>query len=412
MNNEAPFKLVKLLGTGGFAQTWLAKVTDPELEEEWNFSEVAVKIPNTKSKAKVLKKELILNGSLHLSLTEMESSNIVKYLGFEIFEGKPVMVMELVRGGSLRDKIGKVGKQKNIDIPESISILKGVLNGLKIIHKKHIIHRDIKPENILLDGKTPKIADLGIGRMISPDEMASTAVGTLFYMPPELLLGKPATFNVDIWSLGVTLYEMVTGEFPFGINLKMPPGKIMVLITDPKIKPIFPHSIKIPDNIKKIILKSMEKDPLKRYKTADQIFDELNNCKEEIENTGMSDKELKDIIELLHQPLKSSKGKMELKKMLKKFPESTELTLEAGEFYNRIGESESALEIFQKGIEFDPENAIFYWNLANIFQNKGDIKKSIKMLNRCLELGIDKNLERYAKILMKNLQGKLKEKGM
>ncbi len=412
MNNDTPFKLIKLLGTGGFAQTWLAKVTDPELEEEWNFSEVAVKIPNTKSKAKVLKKELILNGSLHLSLTGMESANIVKYLGFEIFEGKPVMVMELVRGGSLRDKIGKVGKQKKIDISEAISILRGVLNGLKIIHKKHIIHRDIKPENILLDGRTPKIADLGIGRMISPDEMASTAVGTLFYMPPELLLGKPATFNVDIWSLGVTLYEMVTGEFPFGINIRMPPGKIMVLITDPKIKPVFPQGIKVPDNIKKIIYKSMEKDPLKRYKTADQIFDELNNSKEKNKDTEIPDKELKDIIELLHQPLKSSKGKTEIERLLKKFPDSTELTLEAGEFFNRIGETESALAIFQKGIEFDPQNAMFYWNLANIFQKKGDFKKSVKLLKKCLDLGLDKNLERYAKILMKNIQGKLKEKGI
>ena len=84
-----------------------------------------------------------------------------------------------------------------------------------MIHHEHVFHRDIKPENILLEGDTPKIADLGIARMLDANELASTGIGSLPYMSPEILGKEGASFPSDLWSLGVTLYEMVTGRLPF-----------------------------------------------------------------------------------------------------------------------------------------------------------------------------------------------------
>ena len=91
---QESFEPINHLGTGGFAQTWLAKITDPELIEEWGVDIVAIKIPLSKQKERVLRKELELTGSLRLQLDEDEARNIVEYLGFEVFDGKLVMVMK------------------------------------------------------------------------------------------------------------------------------------------------------------------------------------------------------------------------------------------------------------------------------------------------------------------------------
>ena len=183
------FELKVHLGTGGFAQTWLAHVIDPDFKEEWG-EEVAIKIQLDKNKEKALKKEIKLSGSLQLQLTLEESKNIVEYFDFETFNGKTVMVMKYVKGGNLRNKMGTIRNRQKMNVNDAVIVAKGVLNGLSVIHKKKILHRDIKPQNILIDEGTPKIADFGIGRMLKTGEFASSSTGTLFYMSPESLLYK------------------------------------------------------------------------------------------------------------------------------------------------------------------------------------------------------------------------------
>jgi len=152
------FELLDHLGTSYFAQTWRARVIDTDLIDEWGEGEVAIKIPLTKQKERSLRKELVLKASLHLKLKEMESKNIVKYLGFEIFDGKLVMVTEYVSGGNLRAIIGPIGRWKKLPVETAIEILDGILEGLSIIHKANILHSRIEPNNILMSGRVAKIS--------------------------------------------------------------------------------------------------------------------------------------------------------------------------------------------------------------------------------------------------------------
>src|SRR5579872_2970930 len=97
------------------------------------------------------------------------------------------MVMEYVPDGSLRKKLGPLDSQKRQSISDAVSIAEGILGGLAVLHEERVCHRDIKPENILMDGRTAKVADLGIARILESDELALSRRGTLYYESPEAL---------------------------------------------------------------------------------------------------------------------------------------------------------------------------------------------------------------------------------
>jgi serine/threonine protein kinase len=90
--------------------------------------------------------------------------------------------MELVRGGSLRARVGGIGHQRALDTAAAVGIADGVLAGLAMLHAHRVVHRDIKPENILMDGDVPKIADLGISRIVQTGDLVNTRAGTVYYM--------------------------------------------------------------------------------------------------------------------------------------------------------------------------------------------------------------------------------------
>lgn len=398
-----PFRRIEHLGTGGFARTWRARILDPELIEEWGLDEVAIKIPLNRQKERALRREVELAGALHLQITEIESVNIVKYLGFEVFEGRLVMVMKYVSGGNLRNLIG-LGRWKPLPLDRAVKIAHGILKGLSVIHERHIVHRDIKPENILMDGDTPKIADLGIGRMLKTNDLASTTVGTLYYMSPELLYeDSGASFNTDIWSLGVTFYEMLCGQFPFGITTTMPPGKVMSLIRDDSISLLFPEDIAVPKRLQEIISKSLKKAPDKRYKAAGEMLKDLERY---LRGDDSLDKEIGEIQQLLNDPTKSSVAEQKMAQLLRKYPESARAYLLFGEFYNKIGNYNKAIEMFNQGAQKEPQNPMLHWGLAIAYEKKGNIRLAIKCLEQALSLGLESSLERYAKLLLKALQAK------
>jgi serine/threonine protein kinase len=179
-----PFELLNQLGRGGFATTWRARVIDPDLKPE--FGEiVAVKVPHGKREAKVLKSELELNAGLHMRLRKFRSPNLVRYLGFELFQGGIVMVMEFVPEGSLRTLLST--SPYRLAPEDARTITQGILRGLALIHREEIVHRDIKPENILMNEGIPKIADFGIARILETGKLANTQAGTIPYMSPEIL---------------------------------------------------------------------------------------------------------------------------------------------------------------------------------------------------------------------------------
>ena len=226
---------------------------------------------------KVLKEEFC-NDSTFVSKFKMEAQsaaglshpNIVSVYDV-IDEGKlHYIVMELIEGITLKSYIQKKGR---LEIKESIGIAIQVAQGIAAAHEQHIIHRDIKPQNMIIskDGKV-KVADFGIARAVSAQTMTSSAMGSVHYISPEQARGGFSDERSDIYSLGVTMYEMVTGRLPFeGDNTV----SIALAHLENAVIPPSVYNPEIPVSLERIILTCMEKKPERRYHSAEEVITDL-----------------------------------------------------------------------------------------------------------------------------------------
>lgn len=226
---------------------------------------------------KVLKEEFC-NDSNFVSKFKMEAQsaaglshpNIVSVYDV-IDEGKlHYIVMELIEGITLKSYIQKKGR---LEVKETIGIAIQVAQGIAAAHEQHIIHRDIKPQNMIIskDGKV-KVADFGIARAVSAQTMTSSAMGSVHYISPEQARGGFSDERSDIYSLGVTMYEMVTGRVPFeGDNTVA----IALAHLEDVVVPPSVYNPEIPVSLERIILRCMEKKPERRYRSAQDVITDL-----------------------------------------------------------------------------------------------------------------------------------------
>ena len=396
------FELIRHLGSGGFAHTYCARVLDADLIDEFQTDVVALKIPLNKKKGIQLKKEITLNGALYLHLKQLLGKNLVRCLGFESFRSQVVMVMEHVSGGNLRDRIGGVGRQKPLPLGEALDVVKGILAGLQVIHDARVFHRDIKPENILMDGAIPKIADLGISRMLDSNELASTTTGTIYYMSPEILGDEGASFPADIWSVGVTFYEMLTGRLPFG-GANTPIGTTVDLIRTKMPTPPSDLDKSIPRPINDIVLKALCKEPGGRFCSAAEMLAALENLKDT--KTTQVESKLASIRELLQSNEKLSVVEARMRDLVRQYPEEGEVYQLLGEFLNRCERFDDAIQTFKKGLRHVAENPMLRWDLALAYQKIGNPQAAVSNLEKALSLGLDPSLQRHARMLLKALRG-------
>ena len=187
------------------------------------------------------------------------------------------IVMELIDGRPLSDIIEENGP---LDYRNVIEIGKQVAAALSLAHKNHIIHRDVKPHNIMItkDG-VAKLADFGIAKAISSSTIVNKdeggqVMGSVHYFSPEQARGKYVDEKSDVYSLGIVLYEMLTGEVPFdGDN----PVEISLMHINEDIKPPSQIIDNVPPALEKIILKATDKYQTNRYENAEVMFEDLNN---------------------------------------------------------------------------------------------------------------------------------------
>lgn len=180
------------------------------------------------------------------------------------------IVMELIEGITLKDYIQKKGK---LEIRESIGIAIQVAQGIAAAHEQHIVHRDIKPQNIIIsrDGKI-KVTDFGIARAASSETINSNAIGSVHYISPEQARGGYCSERSDLYSLGITIYEMITGRLPFEGDTAV---AVAVLHLTGEITPPSDLVTDIPVSLEQIILKCTERKQERRYASALDLIADL-----------------------------------------------------------------------------------------------------------------------------------------
>ena len=400
-SDEEPFELLKPLGVGGFAQTFLARVVDEDLREEYGVEQVALKIPLSAKKARAIRNDIGMNLTVHLRIKGLRSMNIVRYLGFEIFRNQIVMAMEYMPQGSLRRVVGDIGRQKQVPVEDAVRIAQEVLKGLAIIHQEHVFHRDIKPENILMDGRVAKVADLGIARILDSNELASTTTGTIYYMSPEILGEEGASFPSDIWSLGVTLYEMLAGKLPFGTK-DTSIGTIADLIRKSEHVPVCEVCRNIPVQLSRIVDRAMSKQASKRYVKAEEMYDDLASLGRAPKSAF--EEEIAGIEGLMNATEHDDAVERKLQQIVGKCPDNPKAYQYLGEFYNRRMQYEEAARVFRKGLKCDPNCALLHWDLALAYQNMGKPREAVQCFEKALSLDLDPIFKRTAATLLRALK--------
>lgn len=201
----------------------------------------------------------------------LEHENIVRVRDIGYDDGVYYMVMDFIEGTCLK---ALIEKEKIIEEKDAILYAVQVCSALSAAHKKGIIHRDIKPHNILLDNQNNvKLTDFGIAKSIGvSQEKDNQVIGSVYYISPEQARGEEVDARSDIYSLGILLYEMLTGELPFAgeKTVSVALKHLNEQITAPVIK-----NPKLSASINNIILKATNKNPKDRYRTADDLKDDL-----------------------------------------------------------------------------------------------------------------------------------------
>jgi serine/threonine protein kinase len=209
------------------------------------------------------------------ALHELNHPNIVSFIDNFEEHSNYFLVMEYMPGGSLHDLLQKEGALR-IDVARQIAI--DIADALIRAHRLDIIHRDLKPDNVLFDADgTPRLADFGVSVMLETSEdhrltVTGAQMGTPFYMSPEAWQGERLDAQSDIWSMGIVLYEMLSGEVPFRGSTAVAVMREVLQNPTPDIRQIRDD---IPDGLYQIIQKALAKDRTRRYKTMRDVSADL-----------------------------------------------------------------------------------------------------------------------------------------
>ncbi|MEY8441221.1 Stk1 family PASTA domain-containing Ser/Thr kinase [Lactobacillaceae bacterium 24-114] len=257
------YRIIRALGEGGMANVYLAY--DKVLDRNVSVKVLRLDLrddPNTKRR---FEREA-------LAATQLNDPHIVGVYDIGEDSGMQYMVMEYIKGMDLKDYI-----KKNYPIPleQVIDIMEQILSAVQAAHDHGIIHRDLKPQNILIDeNKNVKITDFGIAVAAYQDSLTqtNTLMGSVHYLSPEQARGSIATKQSDIYSLGIILYELLTGHVPFE-------GETAVSIALKHFKDEIPSvrqiNRSIPQALENVVLKATAKNPKDRYESAAAMAEDL-----------------------------------------------------------------------------------------------------------------------------------------
>ncbi|MBN1449596.1 MAG: SUMF1/EgtB/PvdO family nonheme iron enzyme [Anaerolineales bacterium] len=264
------YQILELLGAGGMATVY--KADDTRLERQ-----VAIK---------VIRREVFSPDEMEMILKRFEREaksvaglshpNIVGVIDYGEFEGAPYLVMEYLPGGTLKERLGSP-----IPWRDAIQLILPIARALEYVHTRNIINRDVKPSNVLMtENGEPMLTDFGLVKIFGEKEKDTTTItssgtglGTPDYMAPEQWTGE-ATAQSDLYSLGVVLYEMITGHRPYVADT--PAGVLFKQASEPLPLPTS-YIPDLPKDIESVLLKALAKDPANRYADMRTLINELES---------------------------------------------------------------------------------------------------------------------------------------
>ena len=262
------YQIIKTLGEGGMANVYLAH--DTILDRNVAVKVLRGDLANDEKFVRRFQREA-------LSASSLSHPNIVEIYDVGEDDGQYYIVMEYVDGKTLKQVLKQRG---HLSITEVVDIMLQLTDGLAHAHDAYIIHRDIKPQNIMiLPNGMIKITDFGVSTALNSTQLTQTnsVMGTVHYLPPEQASGKGSTIKSDIYSMGIMMYELLTGLVPYK-------GDTAVEIALKHLKEPLPSVRKtnpnIPQSVENVIIKATAKNPKNRYDDVREMYKDLEVCLE------------------------------------------------------------------------------------------------------------------------------------
>lgn len=263
------YQIIKSIGEGGMANVYLAY--DTILDRNVAIKLLRGDLASDEKFVHRFQREA-------LSASSLNHPNIVEVYDVGEDNGDYYIVMEYIEGKHLKDLLKKRGK---LTTSEVVDIMLQITDGMSVAHDSYIIHRDIKPQNIMiLENGLVKITDFGIAMAMNATQLTQTnsVMGSVHYLPPEQANGKGSSLQSDIYSMGIVMYELLTGKLPFRGDNAVEIALKHLREPMPDIKEELPT---IPNSIANIILKATAKNPKNRYTDAREMHEDLKTCMED-----------------------------------------------------------------------------------------------------------------------------------
>ena len=264
-NRIGPYRIVREIGRGGMGAVYLA-----ERDDEHYRQQVAIKLIKPGLGGEPIQRRF--RNEMQI-LAELNHANIARLFdGGETADGLPYLVMEYVEGSP----INQYCDDKQLSIEQRLNLFCTVCAAVQYAHQHLVIHRDIKPGNILVTSEgVPKLVDFGIAKLLdqTTPELTATAMPfmTPHYASPEQLRGESVTTATDMYSLGVVLYELLSGRLPYKFKSRVPHEIAKTICED---EPAKPHK-RLNADLDNIVLMAMRKEPQRRYATAEQFAEDI-----------------------------------------------------------------------------------------------------------------------------------------
>ncbi|MGN6587893.1 MAG: protein kinase domain-containing protein [Solirubrobacterales bacterium] len=280
------YKLEAKLGSGGMSTVYLAR--DTTLDRS-----VAVKVMHREMSEQADQLQRFRQEAR--AVAKLSHPNVVAVIDAGEDSGHPYIVFEYVEGETLKQRINRVGA---LDAQEALAYAIEIARGLAVAHARNMVHRDIKPQNVLIDSEgRAKLTDFGISRQLEQDGMTATGrvLGTTDYVAPEQAMGHPVDQRSDVYSLGVVLYEMLTGQVPFQADSQV--GVAMKHVNE-ELPDVQQRRPELSAAAAMVVERATTKDPDDRYQSVGEMIDDLATALEvEAARAGSTTGEATSVLE-------------------------------------------------------------------------------------------------------------------